>query len=537
VDPARGLAQAGAHAVGLALEQEDLPGGRGRLGPRRVTAAGADPNAPDPTGTTPLQQAVGNRDLGRCGLLLQCGADPNTATTTGLTPLQIAVRTRHAGLCEILLDKGANPNTPDAAGMTPLGRAVTLRDTALLELMLRHRGTHPGRHEALTGSLLTAIEARWPEGMELLVAAGASPDARDAGGRRLAETACAANDAELLGWLLDLGAQPALRDHRGRLLVEQAAAAGHGSLVKLLLDYGSPAGRALHDACVRQDRPMARLLLACGVAARSSPGPMADTPLAVAVRNGDDDLAATLAGLGGAVNHRLPEGQTVLHLAIVKGCHRTVRLLLEAGANANHPITSPVSEAFIRLVRPGTMASFLRNDRNLTPLMLAADAGVPQTVQHLLAAGAKKNVWSRSNHFWPINFAAQRGDVKVMRAILGQDPEHEERRIVISLSAQQARMYDASGREVFTTKVSTGRKGYATRTGDFVITDKNRTWTSTIYHASMPYFLRLSCSDFGLHQGYVPGYPASHGCIRVPAGKAAELFRLTAPGDRVQIIP
>ena len=53
----------------------------------------------------------------------------------------------------------------------------------------------------------------------------------------------------------------------------------------------------------------------------------------------------------------------------------------------------------------------------------------------------------------------------------------------------------------------------------------------------MPYFQRLSCGDFGLHQGYVPKYPASHGCIRVPAGKASELFSLTRRGDRVRIKP
>ena len=53
----------------------------------------------------------------------------------------------------------------------------------------------------------------------------------------------------------------------------------------------------------------------------------------------------------------------------------------------------------------------------------------------------------------------------------------------------------------------------------------------------MPYFQRLSCSDFGLHQGNVPGYPASHGCIRVPEGNAAKLFAMTEAGDRVRILP
>ena len=85
--------------------------------------------------------------------------------------------------------------------------------------------------------------------------------------------------------------------------------------------------------------------------------------------------------------------------------------------------------------------------------------------------------------------------------------------------------------------LGTGRSGYATPPGAFVITNKNRDWRSTIYHVRMPFFLRLSCGDFGLHQGNVPGYPASHGCIRVPAGKAEELFSLAEIGDAVEITP
>ena len=90
--------------------------------------------------------------------------------------------------------------------------------------------------------------------------------------------------------------------------------------------------------------------------------------------------------------------------------------------------------------------------------------------------------------------------------------------------------------ELFSTRVSTGKKGYGTPTGKYVITNKYRDWTSTLYHASMPYFQRLSCGDFGMHQGYVPGYPASHGCIRVPYGNASKLFGLTDLGDRVEIV-
>jgi len=57
-----------------------------------------------------------------------------------------------------------------------------------------------------------------------------------------------------------------------------------------------------------------------------------------------------------------------------------------------------------------------------------------------------------------------------------------------------------------------------------VITDKERNHRSTIYHVDMPYFMRLSCLDFGMHEGVVPNYPASHGCIRLPGETARKLF-------------
>lgn len=470
----------------------------------RLIAGGADPNLPSPGGTTPLEQAISARDAGLLGLLLRCGADPNLPGPAGFMPLERVVAARATGLLDVLLRSGADPNRAGAAGTTAV-------------------------HAAIAG--------RWPEGMRLLARAKADFSRPDAAGTTPLETAFAANDRELLGWLLSVGVDPAWRSARGNLLVEEAAAAGRGSLAKLLLDYGSPAGNALLVACTRGDSGMAGLLLGCGVAPNACRAPTFDSPLAAALRARDDALAASLIVHGAATNTRLAEGQSPLHLAVATGCHRTVKCLLDAGANPNTPCSHPVSPAFIRQVRPGIMQWELRMDRNLTPLMLAADAGVPQSAIHLIAAGAKKSACTRLSRFGPLNFAAQREDVKMMRALLGQDPEREERRIVISLTEQRARMFDLAGKEIFNTKVSTGRKGFATRTGDFVITDKYRTWTSTIYHASMPYFQRLSCGDFGLHQGYAPGYPASHGCIRVPADKASQLFSMTRVGDRVQIVP
>ena len=466
--------------------------------------AGADPHLKDRQGNPLLHVALdcGRREL--VDALIARGADPAAVNANGETTLHCALRRGWLDAVPCLVAGGADPNRPNPAGATPLELALGAGDPELLGVLLQ---------------------------------CGADPDLPGSAGLTLLERVIAANDRALLGVLLSRGIDPVLRNGRRELLVEAATAAGRGSLVKLLLDYGSPAGNALLVACTRGDSGMVSLLLGCGVAPNACRVPTFDSPLAAAMRARCDALAACLIAHGAAITTRLAEGQSPLHLAIATGCHRSVKCLLDAGADANAAFHYPVSPAFMRLVRPGVMQWELRMDRNLTPLMLAADAGVPQSAAHLLAAGAKNSVRTRHSQLGPLNFAAQRQDVAMMRALLGLDPERAERRLVIILSAQCARMFDLAGNEIFSSKVSTGRKGFATRTGDFVITDKYRTWTSTIYHASMPYFQRLSCSDFGLHQGYAPGYPASHGCIRVPAGKASQLFGLTRVGDHVQIIP
>jgi lipoprotein-anchoring transpeptidase ErfK/SrfK len=110
-----------------------------------------------------------------------------------------------------------------------------------------------------------------------------------------------------------------------------------------------------------------------------------------------------------------------------------------------------------------------------------------------------------------------------------------DRHIVVNLKEQTLYFY-RNGVVTFKTKLSTGRKRLPTPTGDFYVSDKHVDHTSTIYGSEMPYFMRLSGEPFGIHYGYNPGYPASHGCIRVGSMKdAAYLFQLTPEGTHVTI--
>jgi len=109
-------------------------------------------------------------------------------------------------------------------------------------------------------------------------------------------------------------------------------------------------------------------------------------------------------------------------------------------------------------------------------------------------------------------------------------------RIVISIGSQQAKVYQGN-RLVGATTVSTGAPGYDTPVGEFTILQKKVFHRSNLYSdAPMPYMQRLTWDGIALHAGQLPGYPASHGCIRMPKAFARQLYDLTAMGGTVSIV-
>src|SRR5262245_40813923 len=108
---------------------------------------------------------------------------------------------------------------------------------------------------------------------------------------------------------------------------------------------------------------------------------------------------------------------------------------------------------------------------------------------------------------------------------------------ILSLSDQHISVYNGDGL-VTRSKVSTGMPGHRTPMGIFTIIGRERYHSSNIYSgAPMPFMQRITWSGIALHLGVVPGYPASHGCIRLPAGSAQRLWGLTKIGERVVIAP
>jgi lipoprotein-anchoring transpeptidase ErfK/SrfK len=109
--------------------------------------------------------------------------------------------------------------------------------------------------------------------------------------------------------------------------------------------------------------------------------------------------------------------------------------------------------------------------------------------------------------------------------------------IAVSIGRQQVKIYDADG--LFAeAPVSTGMPGHSTPTGVFSVIQKHRLHHSNIYSgAPMPYMQRITWSGVAMHAGVLPGYPASHGCIRMPTGFAVKMWNWTKMGARVIVTP
>lgn len=534
------LLQRGAKADGLMPNGEKiLPWAirNGRLAfVRSMLLNGADPHLTDEQGNPLLHIALhaGHRDLVQS--LIQLGADPGATDPQGETTLSLAIKHGWLDTLPALASAGADLNLPDRSGQTLLDKALAQEDTALVSQLLK-LGADPLRKPPGTSTQSPLEKAIAAAHLPTIAAMLEGRHVRNNDWQHALWLAYEQNNQALARLLLQHGIRASAPCSHGLHITEATALAGRVSWLKMFLDYGHHPRKSIYYAIRNGDHLTADFLLAAGAPADITLIPRQDTALSVALRNGHDRLAAMLLDHGANSNLSLPEKQKPLHLAIVTGNHKTVKRLLAAGADPNEPIAQPVSKAFLDQVPGNGMKWYLARDRHITPIMLAVDSGVIPSVRHLLDAGAKKNAWTRVNRTWPINFAARRGDIPMMRFLLGQDPKHEERHIIVSLSKQTARLLDADGNEILTSRVSTGRPGKRTPTGEFVITDKRRHHISTIYRSSMPYFQRLSCSDFGFHQGALPGYPASAGCIRLPANVAARLFTLTKLGDRVSIVP
>jgi ankyrin repeat protein len=449
--------------------------------------------APDPDATIPAPAAFADRQV-QAPLSNAFVAFPRTAArgtsiikdcfTSNLdiyappTPGQIALVV--AALKEDwktvlrMLDTGASVETADEKGLTPLMAAAAQGNLAILRTLLeRHASVD---FTDLTGhsALHHAIAAGKLEAVQLLLPLISDLEAPSAAGNDLLTTALETGNKQIFQTVLER--------------------------FPATLQWTAYTRRALDSALRADMREQVRLLLSKHTAPPTREG--GSVPLiAYAIASDDAPLFLTL---------------------------------LACGSDPNIVIPKAADKDFMALLKSKYLRLYIQEETGVNLLMLAAGLGKADYVRALLDAGADRNRATPKERMLPLYFAAWTENWQCVQMLLGGGPMPEQLRVEISLAKQNMAVIK-DGVTVFTTQCSTGRQGFTTKPGHYVITDKDRDHRSTIYKCAMPYFMRLSCRDFGMHEGVVPTYPASHGCIRLPGEAARKLFAEIPIGTVVMI--
>ena len=444
---------------------------------------------------------------------------------------------------------------------------------ALAVLVITKLGTAPHVYSPISADeFVRALADQRKPLIDMYFSEHRDPNARAKQDRPLILAAALHQDWETVRRLLKAGACVDLADETG--LTPLMAASMHGNLetiktfIPLVTNVAAKdrSGRSALHYAVGSDKPAAVLLLPL-MPDLTSPCQDGRDLLAMALDTGNTKIvgavldriprlqqwtASTRRALAAAVEagnkdqvrmlfakHDAPptvEGTTtpLLAHAIVSNDKSLLDSLLASGADPNTVLPNQPDKDFLALLPSKSLRNYLSYDRGVTVLMLAAGLGQADYVRALLDAGADKNRKTERSKMLALYLAARTDEWRCTQILLGSGPPPDQLRIEISLSSQQAALIK-EGVPIFSTRVSTGREGYTTRTGSYVITDKNRSHRSTIYHVDMPYFMRLSCADFGMHAGVVPNYPASHGCIRLPSEAARRLFTEIPVGTLVTV--
>ena len=443
----------------------------------------------------------------------------NRASVTALAALFLA-----AAVWLTFKQQSAKPIPPE-----DFIRAIETHQTSLLNRYFREHQNVNARAANDRSLLFAALLREDREIARRLLDAGASPDLSDEAGVTPLMLAAMHGDLELVRGMIGRVTDIAARDRAGHSALFYAVGAQKSEVVDLLLSLSPNLELAYGDSGELLTLALGtpNIKIAQSIVSRlprlEQWSAVALRALDNALRAGDRDSIRLL--LSKHIPPPTPEGKHVplLAYAVATDNGPLFSMLLECGADVNTVISAKYDKEFLDALPSKSFRNYIEDDRNVTCLMLAAGLDRTDYVRALLQAGADRNRSTGRYKMMALYFAAELGHWQSAQILLGSGPEPDKLRIEISLASQRMSLIK-DGVPVMNSTCSTGREGYGTKRGYFVITDKERNHRSTIYHVDMPYFMRLSCLDFGMHEGYVPNYPASHGCIRLPGDTARKLF-------------
>lgn len=430
-------------------------------------------SAPGAYAVIPIEKG-GTRQTSRIDHCFTSGFDVVAPPRPGQIALVAAALKRDWDTVQRMLDAGASVETADEKGLTPLMVAAMQGDVAMIRTLLARHASANFTDFAGDSAVHHALRAGKLEALQELLPVVSHLETVSAAGHDLLTMAIETGDMHIFQSVLER--------------------------FPANLQWTANTLRALEVALRTDLKEQVRLLLSKHPTPPTRNGGTA--PL-IAYAIADDDAA-------------------LFHT------------LLACGSDPNIVIPKVCEKDFMALLKNKHLRLYIQNETGVNLLMLAAGLGRTEYVRALLDAGADRNRKTPRYKMLPLYFAAWTANWQCVQLLLGGGPLPEQLRVEISLAKQNATVIK-EGVTIFTTQVSTGRQGYSTPAGHYVITDKDRDHMSTIYKCPMPYFMRLNCRDFGMHAGVVPTYPASHGCIRLPGDAAKKLFSEIPIGTVVMI--
>jgi ankyrin repeat protein len=439
----------------------------------------------------------------------------------------------------LLVTTGFGPEPLVTSPISPqeFVKAMTSDQSPVLDFYFQER-LNPNARVANDQPLLLAATLQQDDAtVTRLLNAGASADLADETGLTPLMAAARDGNVDLVRHLVGSVTNINAIDGKGFSALHYALAQGHVDVVQLLLrlthDLGPNADGILSTALGSKDKKTLDMIVE---RLPVFPQWTSKTRQALEAALSEDRVDQVKLLLSKHAVPPTPVGKNVPLLAYAIASNNNVQLktMLAAGFDPNTVLPANCDKEFLDLIKSRSLRSYLEDDRNVTVLMLAGGLGQVDDVRALIAAGADRNRSSSRYHMMALYLAAEQGSWQATQVLLGGGPSPDQLRVEISLAQQKAQVWK-DGVSILTTNCSTGRQGYPTRPGDYVITDKERSHRSTIYKVEMPYFMRLSCLDFGMHEGVVPNYPASHGCIRLPGDIARRLYAEIPVGTVVMV--
>jgi ankyrin repeat protein len=338
-----------------------------------VSLSAAGPDVPAPDGTTALHRAVSVNDVHTSEGLVRAGADVNAVNRYGVTPLSLAAGNGNARLLALLIESGASPKTADASlreGRTLLMLAARTGSAEAVKLLAAQGGA-VNAVESRTGTtaLMWAASGNRADAVRALVAAGADVNVRS-----------------------KVTAYP----HTPPGVIGDALEEGYSYVGQTVLPRGG--WTALMYAARQGALDAAQALAECGADVNVQ-DPDGTPAITFAVINGHYDLAELLAAKGANVNLADRTGATPLYSAVdmhtlvtsfgrpelpravADGSVGAAKMLIAHGANVNAPLRTKV-------LKRTYQAGDGRLAEGATPLMRAAKAGDVVMMRLLIAAGA-----------------------------------------------------------------------------------------------------------------------------------------------------